>query len=196
MTNLFIISSVETYNQFITLNHLSSLAQHIIRHDNAKHLLEDHRLSVDPTIIACIKSGSIHDLSSLQTIRQKKPHANLMAIFDAETNIESARLVVKGAIASYLTPAEARIAQVAFSQDESVDSEVQPYSIQHNEQHDLSVLTRRQLDVIELIKQGKSNKQIAEILGISEGTTKVHCLSIYRALGVTNRTQAAIYFRQ
>jgi len=54
----------------------------------------------------------------------------------------------------------------------------------------------RQLEVLHLLVQGKANKEIAQILGIEEGTVKVHLRQIMRKLGVTNRTQAAIAARQ
>jgi DNA-binding NarL/FixJ family response regulator len=46
--------------------------------------------------------------------------------------------------------------------------------------------------VLELVAQGKSNRDIAEFLGLSEGTVKVHVSAILRALGVTSRAQALL----
>ncbi len=57
-------------------------------------------------------------------------------------------------------------------------------------------LTPRQRDVLTLIMRGKSNKQIARILDLTEGTVKIHCMAIFRQLGVTNRTQAALIGEQ
>ena len=51
-------------------------------------------------------------------------------------------------------------------------------------------LTVRQKEVMELLADGKSNKQIASALGISEGTVKVHVNAAFRALGVHNRVNA------
>ncbi len=42
------------------------------------------------------------------------------------------------------------------------------------------------------LRSGKSNKQIAHELGLTEGTVKVHVTAILRHLGVRNRTQAAL----
>ncbi len=53
-------------------------------------------------------------------------------------------------------------------------------------------LTPRQREVLEGLRDGKSNKQIAQELGLTEGTVKVHVTAILRQLGVRNRTQAAI----
>lgn len=52
------------------------------------------------------------------------------------------------------------------------------------------VLTSRQEAVLALIRDGASNKEIADRLGITEGTVKAHLTTIFRALGVANRAQA------
>lgn len=52
-------------------------------------------------------------------------------------------------------------------------------------------LTRRQTDILPLIAQGMSNKEIAQHLNIAEGTTKIHTAALLRALGARNRTEAA-----
>lgn len=52
-------------------------------------------------------------------------------------------------------------------------------------------LTPRLEQVRALVRQGMSNKLIASTLGISEGTVKNHMTEIFRALNVSNRTQAA-----
>jgi len=57
---------------------------------------------------------------------------------------------------------------------------------------DMPRLTRRQRDVLALIGHGKSNKEIADTLGLAEGTVKIHVTAILKALKASNRTQAAI----
>jgi DNA-binding NarL/FixJ family response regulator len=52
-------------------------------------------------------------------------------------------------------------------------------------------LTRRQNDLLPLIAQGMSNKEIASHLNIAEGTAKIHTAALLRALGARNRTEAA-----
>ena len=53
-------------------------------------------------------------------------------------------------------------------------------------------LTQRELDVLQLIAWGRTNPEIADILGISTGTVKTHVQRIIAKLGVTDRTQAAV----
>lgn len=56
----------------------------------------------------------------------------------------------------------------------------------------VKTLTTRQSQVLDLIAQGKSNKQIAYDMGVSESTVKLHINALLRSLHVSNRTQAVI----
>ncbi len=56
----------------------------------------------------------------------------------------------------------------------------------------LAALTERQVSVLRELLSGKSNRQIAEKLHVTEGTVKIHLTSIYRILKVTNRTEALL----
>ncbi len=53
-------------------------------------------------------------------------------------------------------------------------------------------LTSRENDILELLVLGHSNREIAQALFLSEKTVKAHLAAIFRKLGVTNRTQAAM----
>ena len=55
----------------------------------------------------------------------------------------------------------------------------------------LDALTRRQRDVLNLIVQGKSNKEIARALGLGEGTVKIHVAALFGKLGVHRRAAVA-----
>ncbi|MEM9205394.1 MAG: LuxR C-terminal-related transcriptional regulator [Pseudomonadota bacterium] len=52
-------------------------------------------------------------------------------------------------------------------------------------------LTKRQLEIMTLVSAGRSNRAIAETLGITEGTVKLHISTILKRLGARNRTEAA-----
>jgi DNA-binding NarL/FixJ family response regulator len=54
-------------------------------------------------------------------------------------------------------------------------------------------LTERELEVIRALARGKSDRQIAHTLGISEKTVNNHTSNIYRKLHIFDRTQAVIY---
>jgi DNA-binding NarL/FixJ family response regulator len=58
---------------------------------------------------------------------------------------------------------------------------------------DRAVLSERERQVLVLVGRGLLNKQIARQLGISEKTVKAHLTSVFRSIGVTDRTQAALW---
>jgi DNA-binding NarL/FixJ family response regulator len=53
-------------------------------------------------------------------------------------------------------------------------------------------LTQRETDILALLAEGKSNRDISRALFLSEKTVKAHLAAIFRKLGVSNRTQAAM----
>ena len=58
---------------------------------------------------------------------------------------------------------------------------------------DSDTLTDREREVLLLVRGGLANKQIARKLGISERTVKAHLTNVFQRLGVTDRTQAALW---
>lgn len=65
-----------------------------------------------------------------------------------------------------------------------------------SDDQDSGPLTSRQVAVLELVANGKSNKQIAWELSISETTVKAHMTAILRKLGVSSRAQAIVLFQR
>jgi DNA-binding NarL/FixJ family response regulator len=60
----------------------------------------------------------------------------------------------------------------------------------------LPALTAREQEVLDLVGEGLANKQIARRLGIAERTVKAHLTSVFQAIGVTDRTQAALWAQE
>lgn len=67
---------------------------------------------------------------------------------------------------------------------------IENITTQDNIEENIKILTPRQIDVINLISKGLSNKQIAFNLGLTEGTVKLHVTAILKLLNVYNRTGA------
>jgi DNA-binding NarL/FixJ family response regulator len=56
-------------------------------------------------------------------------------------------------------------------------------------------LSERETQVLRLLTQGLTNRQIARTLAISENTVKVHATNLFRRIGVSDRTSAAMWAR-
>ena len=83
--------------------------------------------------------------------------------------------------------------KLILHENQYIRKEVERLSIQIDTKHNAKTileshnLTERQLEVIKLIKEGKTNKEIGVELFISENTVKYHLKAIYELLGVKNR---------
>jgi len=53
-------------------------------------------------------------------------------------------------------------------------------------------VTTAQARVLELLSQGRSNRAIAELLGVTEGTVKIHVSAILKSMGLSNRAEVAL----
>jgi DNA-binding NarL/FixJ family response regulator len=58
------------------------------------------------------------------------------------------------------------------------------------------LLSEREAEVLRLAAQGLANKQIGRELGITERTVKVHLGNVFRRIGVSERTSAALWYRE
>ena len=78
-----------------------------------------------------------------------------------------------------------RVIQILFEDQESSNASSNGRRSEYS-------LTQRENDILALLAEGKSNREIAQSLFLSEKTVKAHLAAIFRKLGVTNRTQAAM----
>lgn len=60
----------------------------------------------------------------------------------------------------------------------------------------LQKLTRRELEILQLVSGGRSNRQVAQILWVADQTVKFHLANVYRKLGVRSRFEAARWARE
>jgi two-component system, NarL family, response regulator LiaR len=70
---------------------------------------------------------------------------------------------------------------------------MQEFSAPKSNEAPVDQLTAREMDVLRLVAKGKSNKEIADSLIISEKTVKTHISNILSKLHLADRTQVAIY---
>ena len=126
----------------------------------------------DPTVVVM----SVKDRASdVRNAIQLGASGYIPKAASADVMISALRLILAGGV--YLPPT-------------LLDAPAAPAQPAHGQQS--SVLTPRQLEVLALLAEGRSNKAIATELGLSPGTVKVHMTRIFKSLGVSNRTEAVI----
>lgn len=92
------------------------------------------------------------------------------------------RIVVKEVPVEVLVPGPATVAAVPFVRDERRREEL--------------TITPREIEILELIAQGLSNREIAEQLFVSENTVKTHSSRVFDKLGAKRRTQAVQFGKE
>ncbi len=107
----------------------------------------------------------------------------------SELMLSALRLVMSGGI--YVPPQLLESNGATSGARARLSTTNQPAQVSRSSPHEHG-LTERQLEVLALVVQGKSNKQIADALILTEGTVKIHVAAICKTLSAANRTQAAI----
>jgi two-component system response regulator DegU len=74
-----------------------------------------------------------------------------------------------------------------------IDEITEPAGRKRKKKEGIEGLSRRELDVIKLMARGYNNRQIADLLFISEHTVKVHIRNIFRKIDVADRTNAVLW---
>lgn len=109
----------------------------------------------------------------------------------SEEIIKAIKIAYSGNV--LLNPEVAKKIVKAYS---SITSSKQNSALIDEQKKNLESLTKRELDVAKLVAQGKSNKDICNLLFITEGTVKNYLSKIFEKLDLTSRTELALYINQ
>lgn len=150
-------------------------------------------------LILDIEMPDLPWLESLRQIRQAAPKTKIIVISASEDS-RTVRTVLATGVKGYIPKrSEIKVINNALKLIIEGGSYVPPNLLENASQNTISgrnigikTLTNRQSQVLDLIAQGKSNKQIAYDMGVSESTVKLHINALLRSLHVSNRTQAVV----
>jgi DNA-binding NarL/FixJ family response regulator len=138
-------------------------------------------------------------IQAIAAIRHEAPDTEVLALTSVlQDNIVS-DAIRAGAIGYLLKDTEAQELRRAIKAAAAGQVQLSPAAAVHllsevrTPEQIAEPLTERENDVLRLLAQGKSNKQIARALNIGEQTTKTHVSHILDKLGVPSRTQAVLY---
>ena len=161
-----------------------------------KMLQDDSEISA---IVLDIEMQDMPWLDALRKIRTQAPKASIVVVSASEDSRTIRSVMSTGAQGYIPKRSDSKVFDNAFKLVFDGGTYVPPILISNPPVNNLSTkstglktLTNRQSQVLDLIAQGKSNKQIAYDMGVSESTVKLHINALLRSLHVSNRTQAVI----
>jgi two-component system nitrate/nitrite response regulator NarP len=151
----------------------------------------------DPEIVILdiqMPEGSgLEVLRHMRTNGDNRPVVLLTASLDDAGFAEALSLKVDGVLLKTSDPALLiDCLDSVRSGEEWIDRHLQAEAARAPASRDRSLLSPRETELVKLVRQGLRNRDIAEKLGITEGTVKVYLHSVFEKTGVANRTELAI----
>jgi two-component system, NarL family, response regulator LiaR len=137
-------------------------------------------------------------ITATATIRRELPDTEVLALTSVLEDASVVGAVRAGAIGYLLKDTQAEALCRAIKAAAAGQVQLTPQAAARLMQvvsapESPEALTERETEVLRLLAQGQSNKQIAHSLHIAEKTVKVHVSNILGKLGVQSRTQATLY---
>jgi DNA-binding NarL/FixJ family response regulator len=135
-----------------------------------------------------------HGLDALQKVKQAAPDVAVVVVSGNE-DVATIHACIEAGAMSYIpksVPPEVLVEALRRVLAGAVWLPDQIHALQETEPAARPMLTPRQLDVMRCLNRGLPTKSISRELDLSENTIKEHIASIFRGLGVNNRTQAVI----
>lgn len=155
----------------------------------------------DPPVLVVLFAEEIEGVSEGMERARKVYAGSAVLVFSMHVDLPIAQAAVRngarGFIHAGMQPAQIVRALLVASRGELVAPRelLEQLVTQDDSSNDLSLLSPRQREVLELVAEGLSNDQIAKRLYLSESTVKQHLRSAYKNLKVKNRVEAAKLLR-
>ncbi len=161
--------------------------------DGAEAIALDARLAPD-VILMDLRMPGVDGVGAIQAIKRQRPLANILVLTTYDSDADIVRAVEAGATGYLLkdTPREELFRAVrAASRGESVLAPAVAARLMTRMRAPAEeALSSREIEVLQLVSTGNSNREIGKALHISTATVKTHLIHIFDKLGVNDRTSA------
>ncbi len=178
--------------QLISESSNLELVAHDVTLDRIENVIAKHQPDV-----ALLNFGSLDSPASVYALHERHPDTRIVVLANRPTTAEANQLLSLGATACISKETQGRDIINAIhlaSRGMHVlprSASMMPSSADGFELPGPELLTQREADVLELLQNGRSNKEIAAKLSIGIETVRTHASNIYRKLGISSRRDLA-----
>ena len=152
-----------------------------------------HELSPDVTLMDLQMPG-LDGVGAIEAIKAQQPSARILVLTTYDSDADILRAIEAGATGYLLkdTPREElfRAIRAAASGESVLAPTVAARLMSRMRAPAEESLSAREIEVLQLVARGNSNKEVGKALHISTATVKTHLIHIYNKLGVDDRTAA------
>lgn len=156
---------------------LALLDLHMPGSDGVKSVLAFHQSN--PSIPLVVVSGS-DQRDDIEKVMEYGAMGFISKMSSSKIMLSALRMVMEGGV--YLPPQLLQQALAGMDQGVVTDK--------RTERVNKSGLTTRQMQTLQFLAEGLSNKEIAKKMNLAEGTVKIHTAAVYQALRVNSRLEA------
>lgn len=160
---------------------------------DGREAVELFRRAKPDVVLMDLRLPGMGGVEATMTIRKEFPDARIVVLTTFETDEDIYRAIQSGAKSYVLkdTPDDelAETIRAVHAGEEKLPSRVAQRLAERQQRADLS---RREMDVLQLLIKGRSNKEIGAALFVTEDTVKAHLKTLFIKLNVRDRTEAAI----
>jgi DNA-binding NarL/FixJ family response regulator len=161
---------------------------------NGREALEQYRAVRPDVVVMDLAMPELDGVGAIIAIRAEFPDARILVLttYDGDENVY--RALENGAKGYLLKDCSTEDLLTAIRAVHMGGTHVSARAAAKLAERTMggAALSAREVEVLTLIASGKSNKEIAGLLFISEGTVKTHVLSIHEKLSVGDRTEAVV----
>lgn len=166
--------------------------------------VEQALISLPDLVLMDIHMSGMSGLDALKNIKAARPEIKVVMLTVSEEDkdlLDAIRSGANGYLLKHINSSEFFKLLENLERGEaailpSIATRLFKYVSQSGEKDEKSPLSERELEVLKLIAAGKSNRDIAGDLSISENTIKFHIKNILQKLSVVNRIEAVTYAMQ
>ena len=154
--------------------------------------VEAYRIHRPDVVVLDLRMHGMSGIETIRALREEFPDARIL-IFSNYAKGEEVYQAIKAGAAGFVVKEMAldRLLE-AIRRVYRGEQYIPPEVAARIGERMLAQLSPRELDVLQHVAKGFSNKEIAAHLGVVEGTVKIHVANIFSKLGVSDRTQALV----